>query len=676
MGNETESTVVKLGADVTELKANLAQAQIALVSTAAKMEQRLDQFSKNSDKNLGFLRLSWVNMVGSFASDTLQRALGAAASAVGTFVAEGIKGAAEDEVAFNRLNRALEASGLVSQATKNDMEAFAGSLEATTTASDDAIASAASLIQTMGQLDKEGLKRATKAALDLSAAYNIDLDTAARNVGKAAEGNVTAFGKMGLAVQKGKTDAETFANTLDTIEARLGGSAERATKTYTGATTQLGIAWGNTSEALAKAITQNPALIALVVSASKELRTLAGYIDRNRDAIKDWVNRGIIFSVEALSLAIKGADLFGRSVQFTTGILTGNLPLIVKAFQAQGEGQKELIAGLDRMKTAAQSAAKANKEVMGPPAPDQKDSPITHKTKELKHLKTAAEQAGEALMKTLNSEDNRYQRKLASNGGEFKPDEETPEQFADRLTARNAIEEEHVVNQFMLLAEARKLHRDNDLAAEAEYTTAKEALLEQYTQKGIDNEAKMAKAQAEFSKRRADNMKSTLGTISTLQASSNKELFAIGKAAAMATATIDGFAAVQKALASAPPPYNFILAGLVGAATAVNLANIASTSPPAYARGIDSVPGFGHRDTQISALTPGERVTPVRTNKDLTAFLARENARESSNQNVYITVNVAGNILDRRETGVAIIQTINEAARGTGAKIFRQAIAS
>ena len=79
---------------------------------------------------------------------------------------------------------------------------------------------------------------------------------------------------------------------------------------------------------------------------------------------------------------------------------------------------------------------------------------------------------------------------------------------------------------------------------------------------------------------RLSNMKSTLGTISSLQSSSSKELFAIGKAAAISTATIDGIAAVQKALSSAPPPFNIGLAALVGVATAANVAKIASAKPP------------------------------------------------------------------------------------------------
>lgn len=107
-------------------------------------------------------------------------------------------------------------------------------------------------------------------------------------------------------------------------------------------------------------------------------------------------------------------------------------------------------------------------------------------------------------------------------------------------------------------------------------------------------EGKALKSLFDFEKNtnagRAANFKSTLGTISTLSSSSNKELFVIGKAAAVGNATIDGIAAVQKALASAPPPFNFALAALVGVATAANIAKIASQKPPSFQDG-GFVPG-------------------------------------------------------------------------------------
>jgi len=59
----------------------------------------------------------------------------------------------------------------------------------------------------------------------------------------------------------------------------------------------------------------------------------------------------------------------------------------------------------------------------------------------------------------------------------------------------------------------------------------------------------------------------------------------IGKGLAIAQATIDGFLGVQKALASAPPPFNFIAAAAVGAAALINIKKIVSTKVPGQSGG-------------------------------------------------------------------------------------------
>ncbi len=76
------------------------------------------------------------------------------------------------------------------------------------------------------------------------------------------------------------------------------------------------------------------------------------------------------------------------------------------------------------------------------------------------------------------------------------------------------------------------------------------------------------------------NFRSTMGEIATLQNSSSRELFAVGKAAALAQAYINTYQAANVALASAPPPYNAVLAGLVVTAGLLNVAKIASQQPP------------------------------------------------------------------------------------------------
>lgn len=67
----------------------------------------------------------------------------------------------------------------------------------------------------------------------------------------------------------------------------------------------------------------------------------------------------------------------------------------------------------------------------------------------------------------------------------------------------------------------------------------------------------------------------TFSALATLSSSSNKKLSALGKAAAIADATIQGILAVQKALASGVPPWSYVTAAAVGVAAAANVAKIA-----------------------------------------------------------------------------------------------------
>ena len=108
------------------------------------------------------------------------------------------------------------------------------------------------------------------------------------------------------------------------------------------------------------------------------------------------------------------------------------------------------------------------------------------------------------------------------------------------------------------------------------------------------------KQEEQANAQRVADRRSTLNTLTGLTRSSNSALFNIGKAAAIATATIDGQVAVQKALASAPPPFNFALAALVGAATADTISRIASQKKPSFQEG-GIVPGNSFSGDNVSA---------------------------------------------------------------------------
>ena len=84
----------------------------------------------------------------------------------------------------------------------------------------------------------------------------------------------------------------------------------------------------------------------------------------------------------------------------------------------------------------------------------------------------------------------------------------------------------------------------------------------------------IARARVEQQNMSLQHTQTFFGSLATLSKSGNKKLANIGKAAAVAQATIDGILAVQKALAAAPPPVNYALAAAVGVAAAANVAAI------------------------------------------------------------------------------------------------------
>jgi hypothetical protein len=129
----------------------------------------------------------------------------------------------------------------------------------------------------------------------------------------------------------------------------------------------------------------------------------------------------------------------------------------------------------------------------------------------------------------------------------------------ERLRERYATEEELTVASYEKRTRTIYEALQNQLISQEDYQKLSQQSAEEYMTalNTLDEQRKQARIQ---------NTQDTLGQIATLTASGNKRLFMIGKVAAIANATIDTAQGVTKALGSAPPPVNFINAGIVGAA--------------------------------------------------------------------------------------------------------------
>lgn len=125
------------------------------------------------------------------------------------------------------------------------------------------------------------------------------------------------------------------------------------------------------------------------------------------------------------------------------------------------------------------------------------------------------------------------------------------------------------------------------------------------------------------------------GNLASLTQSGNRRLAQIGKAAAIIQATIDGVLGVQKALASAPPPWNYALAAAVGVAAAVNVAKIRS-------QGYKSGGYTGNYGTdQVAGVVHGQEfVVNAAATRNNMPLLAAINSGRSVGGDIYVDTKI------------------------------------
>lgn len=124
-----------------------------------------------------------------------------------------------------------------------------------------------------------------------------------------------------------------------------------------------------------------------------------------------------------------------------------------------------------------------------------------------------------------------------------------------------------------------------------------------------EEQAEQAKGMvdAKYLEERLSGASKFFGVLSGLQNSESKKAQAIGKAAAIAQATIDGIVAVNAALKGPPgPPWSFAIAAATGAVVAANVAQIAGIK--FAAGGLVRGPGTGTSDSISARLSDHEFV--------------------------------------------------------------------
>lgn len=217
----------------------------------------------------------------------IQAVAGAFRSLAGT-IKESIGEAVAKQEIQQRLANTLEITGRNTEGTVESLRAFADEIQRTTRFTGDQTAEAISLLATMTDLDENGLKVATEAAIDLAAATGQDLRTAISNVGRAANGEITQFRRLGLIIEQGENEAETFENTLALLSERMGGAARADVNTYAGALQQMRNEMDDAKAALGALFIENEIVQKSIQSATELFRTLQDVLQGNNETFNQY----------------------------------------------------------------------------------------------------------------------------------------------------------------------------------------------------------------------------------------------------------------------------------------------------------------------------------------------------------------------------------------------------
>jgi hypothetical protein len=579
-----------------EISLEEKQALDALTKLIKKTDEFNDKFKKGAKESTRAFDVFAGSLAANLAGKAIDLAADAARKMFQVFIVDGIKAAQDAESSLNKLNTALEITGINSEGLTERLDAYSKAIERSTKFNGDLINENMALLQSMANLTENGLKQGTSAAVDLAAAMGIDLEAAIKMVGKAANGEVAAFKKYGIEIKQGANDSETFANALTVLNSKFGGSAAAQADTYSGKMAQLKNAFGDLQEETGNLIVKNKDITEGIGLLTEGIVSLTGYVVKNGPAListfREMADIFLITPVKFWSDLLGGGDT-RTELELTNDALTKTSDKIEKlqkfmqetpkggmldgTFTTRQEAINKLAALIDKEQKLLNDKAAMSTEggdaFVGPSQDKSAPTGGALKNDPMADVDVIFEQEKIALINQLRAE----QAELDAENKTLK--EET--EFADNETKLANIE--------------AQLLSENDLktnldaiksAQEAKSTADLNKIRSDARVKNLAEEKKNAEAELALQMRISQSKITAANNFAQAGAMLAKEGSAVQKGILSAQAIMNTYVAASAALA--PPPLGLgPVAGipLAVSTVALGLANVAKINSVGFQTG-------------------------------------------------------------------------------------------
>lgn len=206
-------------------------------------------------------------------------------TAVKNIFSNAINEAIQAENSVNKLNNSLKLAGLFSEGASKQFQDLASELQKTTTFSDEAVLGVTSLALNYAKTTSQA-EKLTKASLDLATATGVDVDTAVKQLGGTLNGNIGLLGKLSPELKLLTKNQLEAGEAVDILANRFKGAAVGAAGTFDGRITQLSNTFSDFLEVIGSVVTKSPATLAVIGLLAQKIVSLTDSFSKftdNRD---------------------------------------------------------------------------------------------------------------------------------------------------------------------------------------------------------------------------------------------------------------------------------------------------------------------------------------------------------------------------------------------------------
>lgn len=630
---------------------------------AEKSYKKLDSVTQNTNQSIAqSAKKAQASIVSISAAINVAKSAWIGIRGIASWVMECIDLSNKNTRSVNMLAAAYQNVGYTAAGAVAQAKAFASQMQSLTGMADEVFLDAQRQLATFGVVGSQA-QQTIQAAYALSVNQGMAFESALQLITRAATGSTSTLSRYGIVLDENVKVGEKFQAVLKQINEQFGASAQAAMGDSITKVNALKESWGDLKESVGAGL--NDALLPMVGFLQGGVELLQKLFKAGGNSY-DYMFGAIQTGIAGAKMAVLGwADLFIKSINqiVTVGnklhlIPNGVADAVQRAEEWLNESTRaafEQTKTLNNMRRSITDIWPEEKKIT---EEQQKQLDLNAQEVNAKRaLKTATAEVAAEEKKCADEAARRIEA-IKRNVGVGTRDTlsgwetaaaEQERIHADDLSAGDILAGQNAqfsdLQDFGFLEEQLAAQRDKkleylqaELSDVQEYEAAKEEVLVQFN-------TKTAQLNQQRAKQNQQIMGGIFSNLISLSSSSNKKLAAIGKAAAIAQATISTYQGAANALANIPWPLGLAASAAVVAAGMAQVANIAGVElangglVKAVTGGVPAVIGEGGSDEAVLPLDN------ARAMRRIGGAIADESGGLTGGATINVNINASGGLL-------------------------------